>query len=393
MTVVGVPREIKSGECRVALTPDGARALRAVGARVLVERGAGAGSGFPDDEYAAAGATLVDRAALFADSELVVKVKEPVDDEPELLHAGQTLFCYLHLAAAPELARRLLGRRLVAVAYETVQVLDGALPLLSPMSAITGRLAVQVGASLLQSDHGGRGVLLGGVPGVAPGTVVVLGAGTVGSNAVQIAVGLGARVLVVDRNPSALARLDAIYHGRVETLVGSADAIGRAVSGADLVVGAVLVPGARAPVRDRRRGGRPGRLRGHHAPDDPCRARLRRGGRAPLRRDQHAGARPAHGHARAHQCHAALRPGARGRRHGACPAGRSRAGARPHDLGRSPGLRAHGGRARPARRRPRDCTGRRAAPRAQRVAGRGPARPPPPGPPRAALPYPRHAAR
>ena len=248
MTVVGIPREIKTGERRVALTPDGARALRAAGADVLAERGAGVGSGFADDAYAAAGATLVDRPALFRDSELVVKVKEPVEDEPELLHVGQTLFCYLHLAAAPDLARRLLARGLVAIAYENVQAADGSLPLLYPMSTITGRLAVQVGASLLQSDRGGRGVLLGGVPGVPPGSVVVLGAGTVGSNAAQIAVGLGARVLVVDRNPTALARLDAAYHGRVETLVGSPDAVGRAVRDADLVVGAVLVPGARAPV-------------------------------------------------------------------------------------------------------------------------------------------------
>jgi alanine dehydrogenase len=248
MTVVGVPKEIKVGERRVALTPEGARTLRSNGARVVIERGAGEGSGFPDDEYAAAGATLVDRATVFSASDLIVKVKEPVDDEPELLHAGQTLFCYLHLAAAGDLARRLLGRGLIAVAYETVQAPDGSLPLLMPMSQITGRLAVQVGAALLQSDHGGRGVLLGGVPGVPAGTVVVLGAGSVGSHAVQIAVGLGARVIAVDRSPVALAALDRAYHGRVETLVGSAHAIAEVVAAADLVVGAVLVPGARAPV-------------------------------------------------------------------------------------------------------------------------------------------------
>src|SRR5581483_11498138 len=248
MTVVGVPKEIKVGERRVALTPDGARTLRSRGARVFVERGAGEGSGFPDDEYAAAGAHLLDRATVFGASDLVVKVKEPVDDEPDLLHAGQTLFCYLHLAAAPALARRLLDRGLIAVAYETVQAPDGSLPLLMPMSQITGRLAVQLGAALLQSDHGGRGVLLGGVPGVPPGTVVVLGAGTVGSNAVQVAVGLGARVIAVDRSPAALAALDRAYHGRTETLVGTADAIAQAVGEADLVIGAVLVPGARAPV-------------------------------------------------------------------------------------------------------------------------------------------------
>jgi alanine dehydrogenase len=248
MTVVGVPKEIKVGERRVALTPDGARTLRSRGARVFVERGAGDGSGFADDEYAAAGAQLVDRATVFGASDLVVKVKEPVDDEPDLLHPGQTLFCYLHLAAAPALARRLLARGLIAVAYETVQAPDGSLPLLIPMSQITGRLAVQLGAALLQSDHGGRGVLLGGVPGVRPGTVVVLGAGSVGSNAIQVAVGLGARVIAVDRSAAALAVLDRAYHGRIETLVGSPDAIAQAVAEADLVIGAVLVPGARAPV-------------------------------------------------------------------------------------------------------------------------------------------------
>jgi len=248
MTVVGVPKEIKVGERRVALTPDGARALHSRGASVFIERGAGEGSGFADDEYAAADARLVDRATVFGASDLVVKVKEPVSDEPDLLHPGQTLFCYLHLAAAPSLTRRLLDRGLIAVAYETVQAPDGSLPLLMPMSQITGRLAVQVGAALLQSDHGGRGILLGGVPGGRPGTIVVLGAGTVGSNAIQVAVGLGARVIAVDRSAAALTALDRTYHGRIETLVGNADTITEIVAQADLVIGAVLVPGARAPV-------------------------------------------------------------------------------------------------------------------------------------------------
>jgi alanine dehydrogenase len=245
---VGIPREIKTGETRVALTPAGARALTEAGAKVLVEHQAGEASGFPDADYAAAGARLVERARLYGDSELIVKVKEPVDDEPDLLHAGQTLFCYLHLAALPDLARRLLGRGLVAIAYETVQLPDGSLPLLAPMSAITGRLAVQVGAALLQSDNGGRGVLLGGVPGVLPGKVVVLGAGNVGSNAVRVAAGLGARVVAVDRGPRALAALEQAHGGRIETLVPQGDGVAAVARDADLVIGAVLVPGARAPV-------------------------------------------------------------------------------------------------------------------------------------------------
>ncbi len=246
--LVGVPREIKVAERRVALTPSGAAALRASGAQVLVERGAGLGSGFADAEYAQVGAALVDRASVYGESDLVVKVKEPIGDEPALLRPGQTLFCYLHLAAAPDLARRLLRRDVVAIAYETVQLPDGSLPLLTPMSAVTGRLAVQIGAALLQSDQGGRGVLLGGVPGVPPGLVVVLGAGTVGGNAVHIAVGLGARVIAVDRNPRVLANLDQAHGGRVETLVPTADALARLLPTADLLIGAVLVPGARAPV-------------------------------------------------------------------------------------------------------------------------------------------------
>ncbi|HZS02923.1 MAG TPA: alanine dehydrogenase [Chloroflexota bacterium] len=245
--IVGVPREIKIGERRVALTPAGAAALRARDVPVLVERGAGLGAGFTDDEYAAAGAALADRATVFRESKLIVKVKEPVADEPDLLHTGQTLFCYLHLAAAPELAHRLVGHGLVAIAYETVELPDGSLPLLAPMSAVAGRLAVQVGAALLQSDHAGRGVLLGGVPGVPPATVVVLGAGTVGRHAAQMAVGLGARVVALNRGVAALDELDRRYAGRVETLVANPETIARAVRQADLLIGAVLVPGARAP--------------------------------------------------------------------------------------------------------------------------------------------------
>jgi len=246
--IVGVPREVKIGERRVALTPEGAASLRSSGARVLVERGAGRGSGFADEDYAAVGAAVVERSAVFGESDLVVKVKEPIGEEPELLRPGQTLFCYLHLAAEPRLARRLLNRGVIAIAYETVQLSDGSLPLLAPMSAITGRLAVQVGASLLQSDHGGRGVLLGGVMGVPPGTVVVLGAGTVGTHAVRVAVGLGARVVAIDRRASALEAIDRAFGGAVETRVSTPEVVAGAVAEADLVVGAVLVPGARAPM-------------------------------------------------------------------------------------------------------------------------------------------------
>lgn len=244
---VGVPRETKTGERRVALTPGGAALLRAQGVPVLVEHGAGEGSGFADEAYAAAGARLVDRATLFAESELIVKVKEPVGDEPELLREGQVLFGYLHLAAEPELTRRLLARGIVAIAYELVQLDDGSLPLLAPMSAIAGRLAVQIGASLLQSDRGGRGILLGGVPGVAPGTVAVLGAGTVGTHAVQMAVGLGARVVVVNRSERPLVALDQRYGGRVETRISNPEVIAEVVAGADLLIGALHVPGARTP--------------------------------------------------------------------------------------------------------------------------------------------------
>ncbi|HWP28134.1 MAG TPA: alanine dehydrogenase [Chloroflexota bacterium] len=245
--LVGVPREIKTGERRVAVTPAGVATLRAHNVRVLVERGAGVGSGFGDEAYAAAGATLADRATVFGEADLIVKVKEPVGDEPELLRAGQTLFCYLHLAALPELAGRLLRRGLIAIAYETVELPDGSLPLLAPMSAIAGRLAVQVGATLLQADQGGRGVLLGGVPGVAPSTVAVLGTGTVGRHAIQMAVGLGARILALNHRLPSLATLDAAYAGRVETIITNTETVATAVRQADLVVGAVLVRGARPP--------------------------------------------------------------------------------------------------------------------------------------------------
>lgn len=246
--IIGVPKEIKDHEYRVALLPSAAYQLVKRGHQVLVERNAGAGAGYPDADYEQAGATMIsEHRAVFEKADLIVKVKEPLPPEYPLLRQGQILFTYLHLAASRSLTEAMLKSGVTGIAYETIEV-NRRLPLLEPMSEIAGRMSVLVGGYFLAKHHGGSGVLLGGVPGVPPGSVVVLGAGTVGSNAVQIAVGLGARVLAVDRNPAALARLDAAYHGRVETLIGSADAIARAVSGADLVVGAVLVPGARAPV-------------------------------------------------------------------------------------------------------------------------------------------------
>jgi alanine dehydrogenase len=218
------------------------------GHTVLVERGAGIGSGFSDEQYAAAGATLVDDAAtVWAEAELVIKVKEPIEAEFPYLRPGLVLFTFLHLAANEKLARILVEREMIALAYETVQLADGSLPLLAPMSEVAGRLAVQVGAYYLMEPYGGRGVLLGGVPGVPPGKVVIIGGGTVGSNAAQMAVGLGADVLLFDVNVERLRSLESVLHGRFQTRMSSEQALAEAVREADLVIGAVLIPGARAP--------------------------------------------------------------------------------------------------------------------------------------------------
>lgn len=246
--IVGVPREIKPGEQRVALTPAGARALGEAGHHVLVERGAGAGSGIRDEEYARAGAALAPAARIWAEAELVLKVKEPLPPEHERLRPGQTLFTYLHLAPAPELTRVLLERRVVGIAYETVQRPDGSLPLLTPMSEVAGRLAAQEGAFYLGKAHGGRGILLSGVPGVPPGNVVVLGGGTVGLNAAKVAVGLGAGVSILDVNLDRLRYLDDLFRGQVVTLVSNSFNVAQVVQRADLLIGAVLVAGAKAPV-------------------------------------------------------------------------------------------------------------------------------------------------
>ena len=244
---IGVPGEIKSGEFRVGLVPASVRDLCAAGHDVLVQSGAGARIGFGDEQYSMAGASIVDTAAKAWAAELVVKVKEPQAEEFNFLRQGQVLFTYLHLAPDPRQAEALQHAGCIAIAYETVTDRDGRLPLLRPMSAVAGRMAVQAGAHFLEKTHGGRGVLLGGVPGVAPGRVTVLGAGTVGSHAVRMAVGLGAEVCVINRNLQRLDALDREYHGRVRTLLASMATIEEAVCGADLVIGAVLLPGGAAP--------------------------------------------------------------------------------------------------------------------------------------------------
>jgi alanine dehydrogenase len=245
---IGVPREIKDMEFRVGMVPDGVRQLADAGHELLVERGAGEGSGFPDGAYAQAGARLVDAEEVFGAPDLIVKVKEP--QPPEILHmrSGQTLFTYLHLAASPDLAEALRAADIVAIAYETIQNLDGSFPVLAPMSEVAGRLAVQIGVTLLQKDRGGKGLLLGGVPGVMRGRVTVLGAGTVGINAARVAHALGAEVDVLDVDLSRLTYLYDIFSGDLNTLFSNPANITRSVTSSDLVIGAVYVRGKRAPV-------------------------------------------------------------------------------------------------------------------------------------------------
>jgi alanine dehydrogenase len=245
--VVGVPREIKAEENRVALTPSGVSALVGHGHRVLVEHGAGVGSSLPDATYRAAGATLADAATVWRDADVVVKVKEPVPEEYGHLRPGLTLFTYLHLAANAELVRVLVERRVRALAYETLQLDDGSLPLLAPMSEVAGRLAIQAGAWSLQAQNGGRGVLLSGASGVRPATVVILGAGIAGTNACRVAVGIGAHVSILDVNPAKLRYVHDILAGHVTTVMSNRANIEEEVTAADLVIGSVLIPGALAP--------------------------------------------------------------------------------------------------------------------------------------------------
>lgn len=246
--VVGVPREIKADEHRVAITPDGVRELSQRGVAVLIERGAGVGSAISDDDLSASGAELVgDASELWERAELVCKVKEPQSDEFAHLRPGLVVFTYLHLAAYRDVADALLAADATGIAYETVQDPDGSLPLLAPMSEIAGRMAAQVGATHLEKHHGGSGVLLAGATGVRPGRVTVLGAGSVGLNAARIAAGMEAEVALLDRNLTRLRDIDRLHQGRITTLASNAGTVARAVSEADLVVGAVLVPGGRAP--------------------------------------------------------------------------------------------------------------------------------------------------
>ncbi len=245
---VGVVKEIKDNEYRVSLVPAGVRALVEAGQTVLVQDGAGLGSGIDNTAYQAAGGVIVsDAAAIFRRADLILKVKEPQESEIPQLRKGQVLFTYLHLAPAPKLTRGLLDSGVTGIAYETITDRDGSLPLLTPMSEVAGRMAIQIGAFYLQKTLGGRGILPGSVPGVPPGDVVILGGGTVGINAAMMALGLGARVTIVDRSLPRLRYLDEIFQGRVVTVYSTAVYISEAVRRADILVGAVLVPGASAP--------------------------------------------------------------------------------------------------------------------------------------------------
>lgn len=245
---VGVPTEIKSSESRVAMTPDGVRELLRAGASVFVQSGAGVESAISDEDYRTAGATIVPTAADAWSQQMVVKVKEPQASEFGFLRPDLTLFTYLHLAAYPQVAEALISSKCTAIAYETVQTDNGSLPLLAPMSEVAGRLAPQMGAQFLERHRGGRGVLMGGAPGVRPARVVVLGAGNVGWNAAWIAAGMEAEVWLLDKNLDRLRYVDQIHRGRIMTLASNHGSVERAVADADLVIGAVLVAGLRAPV-------------------------------------------------------------------------------------------------------------------------------------------------
>ncbi|MBS4207923.1 alanine dehydrogenase [Bacillus sp. FJAT-50079] len=244
---IGVPKEVKNNENRVALTPSGVMELVAHNHQVFIEKGAGAKSGFLDEQYTAAGATVVETAADAWACEMVIKVKEPIQEEYQYFYDGLILFAYLHLAADQPLTEALMEKNVVAIAYETVQLPDKSLPLLTPMSEVAGRMATQIGASFLEKTRGGKGILLGGVPGVKRGKVTIIGGGVVGTNAAKIAVGLGAQVSIIDVNPARLRELDDLFGHSISTLMSNSFNISQAVAEADLVIGAVLIPGAKAP--------------------------------------------------------------------------------------------------------------------------------------------------
>ncbi|MBP2077030.1 alanine dehydrogenase [Oceanobacillus polygoni] len=245
--IVGIPKEAKRNELRVAITPSGVTSFVQAGHQVVIERYAGIESGFSDEDYKEAGATIVDKATDAWAADMVLKVKEPQPEEYPYLREGQILFTYLHLAAEPGLVQELLKKKVTAIAYETIQLPDGSLPLLAPMSEIAGRMAVQIGAQFLENSKGGKGILLSGVAGVEPGNVVIIGGGAVGTNAATMAVGLRANVTILDVNSKRLRELDDLFEGRVTTLMSNAHNIRKAVKQADLLIGAVLIPGAKAP--------------------------------------------------------------------------------------------------------------------------------------------------
>lgn len=246
--IIGVAKEIKNNENRIGLTPAGAETLIKAGHTVLIEKNGGCGSGFSDESYLATGAQIIrDKQELFDRSDMIIKVKEPLAEEYDLFHEGQILFTYLHLAPEPELTKALLKHKVTGIAYETIIGQNHTLPLLAPMSEIAGRMSVQLGAQLLESQYGGEGMLLGGVSGVAPGQVVIIGGGIVGTNAAKMALGLGARVTIIDLSIDRLRYLDDIFGGRATTIMSNSYNIAEWVKKSDLLIGSVLIPGAKAP--------------------------------------------------------------------------------------------------------------------------------------------------
>ncbi|SFH09123.1 alanine dehydrogenase [Desulfotomaculum arcticum] len=246
--IIGIPKEIKNNENRVAITPAGVETLVGAGHQVVIEKNAGAGSGISDEQYLAAGARMLDKPAeVYQAADMIMKVKEPLAEEYDLFKEGQVLFTYLHLAPEPELTRALLKKKVVGIAYETIQPEDGSLPLLTPMSEVAGRMSIQIAAQILEKPHGGKGVLMAGVPGVAPAKVTIVGGGMVGTNAAKIALGMGADVTILDKNPNRLRYLDDIFGARLKTLMSNSYNVKAAVAEADALIGAVLIPGARAP--------------------------------------------------------------------------------------------------------------------------------------------------
>lgn len=245
--IIGVVKEIKNNEKRVGITPAGVKSFISQGHEVWIETNAGLGSGFDDMEYKAAGATIVDSAQKAWSADMLIKVKEPLTEEYVYFREGLILYTYLHLAPEPELTKALIEKKVVAIAYETVQFDNGTLPLLMPMSEVAGRMSIQIGAQFLENSKGGRGVLLGGVPGVAPAEVIIVGGGIVGTNAAKMAIGLGANVTLLDISADRLRQLDDMFQGRLKTLMSNSYNISESVKKADLLIGAVLIPGARAP--------------------------------------------------------------------------------------------------------------------------------------------------